>query len=159
MQSLYHLIVPTDLNVLETSQVYEPDSLVTDGFIHLAYKNQLAFIIKQFFVPSLLEKGVLNTSEALQEVALYLVEIDRVKLTAKVVNEPPVGLSPDRGASPEPTDNREHSLERDKSPEPIESLQPIESPELYPHLYGGLNREAIVKISPLKINAQGDYAI
>ncbi|MCL1124735.1 DUF952 domain-containing protein [Shewanella surugensis] len=40
MKSLYHLIIQTDLNVLDTSQVYEPDSLLTDGFIHLAYEAQ-----------------------------------------------------------------------------------------------------------------------
>ncbi|WP_299005128.1 DUF952 domain-containing protein [uncultured Shewanella sp.] len=129
MKNLYHLLQQADLNRLKESEEYEPDSLVLDGFIHLAYKEQLPFILQQFFVPALLKSGLLSEGEGLQNVGLYLVEIAFAKLTAKVVDELAVGLNK------------------------------LDSLELYPHLYGGLNREAILTISALHINAQGDYLI
>ncbi|WP_298772340.1 DUF952 domain-containing protein [uncultured Shewanella sp.] len=148
MKPLYHLIQQADLEQLKTSERYEPDSLALDGFIHLAYKEQLPFIIQQFFVPPFLKAGVLNKGEGLQQVGLYLVEITPERLTAKVVDEPAVGLSTDLAASTE-----SDSLEQDRSPERNKAT------ELYPHLYGALNREAIVTINSLHINALGDYVI
>lgn len=47
---LYHLLTESDYNEYQSTETYEPVSLKDEGFIHLAYKEQLQTIVDCFFV-------------------------------------------------------------------------------------------------------------
>ncbi len=110
MDKLFHIISKDDLQRALSLDYYAAESLEVEGFIHLAYENQLAKIIKLFFA------GAKN---------IYLLELDPSQLNAEVIDEAPVGIDNDG--------------------------------ELYPHLYGPINRNAISGYQELVIDNKGCF--
>lgn len=85
MKKIYHLIDSNSLRIAESTGFHKPDSLATEGFIHLAYKEQLAFIIRHF----------LSGAEG-----IYLLELDESQIAADVVEEAPAGIEDDGNLYP-----------------------------------------------------------
>ena len=104
--TLYHLLTAKHLSLIRRCDVYSPESLANEGFIHLAYAEQLGAIIKKY------HSGAEDT---------YLLYIDSTKLQAEVIVESGSGNN------------------------------------LYPHLYGPLNTEAVYQIYKLTVDARGTY--
>nr|WP_017106674.1 MULTISPECIES: DUF952 domain-containing protein [Vibrio] len=46
---LYHLLTESDYKEYQSTETYEPASLKDEGFIHLAYEEQLQKIVDCFF--------------------------------------------------------------------------------------------------------------
>ena len=80
---------------------YEAESLMTEGFIHCSFADQLEGVLRRYYS---------NAKKVL------ILTIEPEKLTSKLVNEPS-------------TNN-----------------------EIYPHIYGKINRAAIVKIEDRELS-------
>lgn len=98
MSLIYHIVSAADWAKQESQPSYEAASLLTEGFIHLSTKEQVAGTLNRYYqhVPDLL-----------------LLHVDSDKLTSDLHYE-------------------------------LATNQ-----ESFPHLYGPLNKEAIVQIEPL----------
>ena len=46
---LYHILTESQYNEYKNSEKYEPESFENEGFIHLAYKEQVQKVIDCFF--------------------------------------------------------------------------------------------------------------
>ena len=90
--TIYHIVLPEIWERFDGTN-YEADSLVTEGFIHCSFENQLDAVLGRYY------SG---------RDAVVLLEIDTDKLNSKLVVEPSTGG------------------------------------ENYPHIYGSINRDAIV---------------
>jgi len=77
---LYHILTKDDYEKYESLDNYEPDSFKEEGFIHLAYKDQLQKIMDCFFI---------GFTE------IYLLEIDKDAVAAYLRDESPVGTEDD----------------------------------------------------------------
>ncbi|MEZ8125031.1 DUF952 domain-containing protein [Vibrio splendidus] len=82
---LYHLLTENDYREYESTEIYEPTSFKDEGFIHLAYKQQLQKIVDCFF------EGVAQ---------VYLLEIDKSAVAKDLRDEPPVGAEDDGSLYP-----------------------------------------------------------
>ena len=82
---LYHLLTESDYKEYQSTETYEPASLKDEGFIHLAYEEQLQTIVDCFFV------GVTQA---------YLLEIDKSAIAKDLRDEPPVGAEGDGALYP-----------------------------------------------------------
>ena len=69
---IYHIVMPDKWNDFKGSN-YEHESLVTEGFIHCSFAEQLDEVLKRYF------SGV---------DAVTILEIDPEKLTSRLVVEP-----------------------------------------------------------------------
>ena len=85
MKKLYHIVNKSELETILQTQEYTPASLGSEGFVHLAYYEQLQTIISQFFVAT---------------TGVCLLEIDPNKLNFEVKNEAPVGIENDGNLYP-----------------------------------------------------------
>lgn len=92
---IYHIVLPEIWNDFLDADVYEAESLKTEGFIHCSFENQLEGVLERYYAG--FDK-------------VLLLEIDSEQLTSKLVNEPST------------------------------------NDEIYPHIYGVINREAIIGI-------------
>jgi len=99
---IYH-IVPVDLWAAFDTDLYKPQSLETEGFIHCSFEEQLDRVIGRYY------------SDA-RNIVVLGIETDR--LMSRVVNEPSTGN------------------------------------EIYPHIYGPVNRDAIVSVSTRRIDGK-----
>ena len=90
--TIYHIVLPEVWAAFD-GDLYEAESLGSEGFIHCSFAEQLDGVLQRYY----------SGSES-----VVLLEIDSDKLTSKLVNEPS-------------TNN-----------------------EIYPHIYGPINRDAIV---------------
>ena len=82
---LYHLLTESDYKEYQSAETYEPASLKDEGFIHLAYEEQLQKIVDCIFV------GVTQA---------YLLEIDKSAVARDLRDEPPVGTEDDGALYP-----------------------------------------------------------
>lgn len=93
---LYHILTTEAWALARKAQIYMPDPLAQEGFIHLSNKKQ---------VPVVLERHFKNKAD------LAMLHIDPLKLTSALKYEPV-----------------------------------YEQEDLYPHLYGPLNLDAVIKV-------------
>ena len=98
---IYHIVLPEVWEKVKAEKFYEADSLVSEGFIHCSFADQLEAVLERYYKDA--EKVLILT-------------IDVEKLTSKLVEEPS-------------TNN-----------------------EIYPHIYGQINAEAIVGIEERNLN-------
>ena len=92
---IYHIVLPDVWERFQGRPSYQAESLVTEGFIHCSYENQVAAVLKRYYSAA---KKVL------------ILKLDTEKLRSKLVEEPST------------------------------------NGEVYPHLYGRLNHNAVVSI-------------
>ena len=69
---IYHIVLPEKWNDLNGSN-YEHESLVSEGFIHCSFEEQLEEVLKRYF------RGIDTVT---------ILEIDPMKLTSRLVVEP-----------------------------------------------------------------------
>lgn len=93
---IYHIVLPEVWRDFEGKELYQADSLTTEGFIHCSFENQLEGVLERYYKNS---KRVL------------ILEIESEKLTSKLVNEPST------------------------------------NDEIYPHIYGKINMDSVVRVS------------
>lgn len=70
---IYHIVLPEVWERFKDKPSYQSDSLVTEGFIHCSYPNQLESVLKRYY--SAAEK-------------VLILKIDTEKLLSKLVKEP-----------------------------------------------------------------------
>lgn len=92
---IYH-IVPSDVWAAFDTDLYRPQTLDTEGFIHASFREQIDGVIARYYA----DAG-----------SLVVLGIETDRLMSRVVNEPSTGS------------------------------------EIYPHIYGPVNRDAIVSIA------------
>ncbi len=92
---IYHIVLPETWAKFANENLYEAESLLTEGFIHCSFDNQIAGVLDRYY------NGVKK---------VLILTIDSEKLTSKLVNEPSTAN------------------------------------EIYPHIYGKINKDAIVEI-------------
>lgn len=90
---IYHIVLPEKWAAFDTD-LYEAESLWTEGFIHCSFEPQLDEVIARYYS---------------DEERVVILEIDTDQLMSRVLNEPATGS------------------------------------EIYPHIYGPINRRAIVR--------------
>jgi uncharacterized protein (DUF952 family) len=91
MKRIFHVALPEKWAV--AGDLYEHESLATEGFIHCSFAEQLDGVLSRYF------DGATEVS---------ILEIDPAKLTSKLV------------------------------------IEPSTNGEGFPHIYGAINREAVV---------------
>ncbi len=101
--TIYHIVLPEVWKEFDGDEFYEAASLVTEGFIHCSFENQLDGVLERYY------PGVEK---------VLILEINPEKLTSKVAHEPS-------------TNN-----------------------EIYPHIYGKINREAIIGIKARELETE-----
>ena len=92
---IYHIVLPEIWEKLKDEYEYEAESLLSEGFIHCSYRNQLDEVLTRYYKSA----G-----------KVLILHINLHFLTAKFVAEP--------------STNR----------------------EIYPHIYGKINKSAIVDV-------------
>ena len=92
---IYHIVLPQVWERFKDKPSYEPESLVSEGFIHCSYPNQLEAVLKRYY------RGVER---------VLILKIDTEKVRSKLAKEAST------------------------------------NDELYPHIYGRLNVNAVVGI-------------
>lgn len=98
---IYHIVLPQDWERFKDRPSYQPESLVTEGFIHCSYPNQLDAVLKRYY-------------RRVERV--MILKIDTEKLLAKLAKEAST------------------------------------NGDLYPHIYGRINRNAIVEVEERIMN-------
>jgi uncharacterized protein (DUF952 family) len=89
---IYHIVLPDTWSAFD-SDIYEAESLKTEGFIHCSFEGQLDGVIERYYK---------------EHESIVILEIDSQRLMSRMVKEPS-------------TNN-----------------------EIYPHIYGPINRDAII---------------
>jgi uncharacterized protein (DUF952 family) len=126
---IYHITYKTHWALAKTSGLYEPESLTSEGFIHCCTEEQLPLIANFYFK---------------DRDGLVVLEIDEVKLKAEVRVEGASGASDDADE------------DRDDDDEPATSAAISDSIEhLFPHVYGPIEVEAVVRVADLVANDEG----
>lgn len=97
--TIYHIVLPEVWAAFD-GDLYEAESLGSEGFIHCSFENQLDGVLQRYY----------SGAES-----VVLLEIDSDKLTSKLVNEPST------------------------------------NDEIYPHIYGPINRDAIIEFEERRI--------
>lgn len=97
--TIYHIVLPEVWAAFD-GDLYEAESLGSEGFIHCSFENQLDGVLQRYY----------SDAES-----VVLLEIDSDKLTSKLVNEPST------------------------------------NDEIYPHIYGPINRDAIIEFEERRI--------
>ena len=98
---IYHIVLPDVWETFKDKELYEAESLATEGFIHCSFAEQLEGVLGRYY------QGVEK---------VLVMEINPDKLTSKLVNEPST------------------------------------NDEVYPHIYGKINVDAIVEIKERILN-------
>lgn len=97
---IYHIVLPKVWQEFKDEELYEAESLQSEGFIHCSFANQLDSVLDRYY-------------SGAGEVLVLTIETER--LTSRLVNEPS-------------TNN-----------------------EIYPHIYGRINRDAVVSVDTRQI--------
>lgn len=141
---ILHLISQQAWSQLAPGQPYAPESLQTEGFIHCTAGDAL-----------LIE--VANTVYRSQAGEFLVLDIDETKLTAEVRWEAPahpaaIAAESTGGAPVPPEAAAEYGL-----PGTAAASEPAQTPVTFPHIYGPLNRDAIVGVRRAVRNADGAF--
>jgi uncharacterized protein (DUF952 family) len=97
---IYHIVLPEKWAAFDTD-LYQAESLWTEGFIHCSFESQLDAVIDRYYAG---------------EDRVVVLEIETDALMSRVINEPSTGR------------------------------------EIYPHIYGPINRKAIVRTFERSVN-------
>ncbi len=97
---IYHIVTPEVWGKFKDEELYEAESLATEGFIHCSFEGQIEGVLERYY------KGVDK---------VLILEIETDKLFPKMVSEPSA------------------------------------NDELYPHIYGKINKHAIIGIEEKKL--------
>ena len=135
---ILHLIAEEAWTKLAPGQAYTPESLKAEGFIHCTSGDELLL-------------QVANTLYKSQPGEFLVLVIDETKLTAPVKWEAPTSVPPSETVVPStatltaapPEAAAEYGLPTMPAAGAVETAQP---PVTFPHIYGPLNREAVVDI-------------
>lgn len=76
---IYHILLPETWELVQGSTFYEAESLISEGFIHCSYENQLDGVLDRYY------------RDAPEVVVLAL---DPAKLTSPLVSEPSTNDEP-----------------------------------------------------------------
>lgn len=106
MNMIYHIISVDDWQAAQAKGTYEPESLVTAGFIHFSEQHQV-IAVANFVYPGRDD--------------LLLLVVDPALLQAELRYEPPIPPG-----------------------EADADLDTADQADLYPHLYGALNLDAVI---------------
>ncbi len=97
---IYHIVLPEVWENFTDKDLYEADSLHSEGFIHCSFAGQIDDVLRRYY--SNAEK-------------VFILEVDTEKLSSRLIEEPS-------------TNN-----------------------ELYPHVYGPIDQDAIIGIEEKQI--------
>ncbi len=98
---IYHIVLPEVWETFKDEELYEAESLTTEGFIHCSFEGQLEGVLERYYK---------DTDKVL------IMEIETEELLSKMVSEPST------------------------------------NDELYPHIYGKINKSSIVAIEERKLS-------
>ncbi|MEI7845391.1 MAG: DUF952 domain-containing protein [Chloroflexota bacterium] len=130
MSLIYHITSRTAADAARLSHEYRPESLEKEGFIHLSQRHQVSGVANSFY------KG---------QTDLVILVVDETLLKSELKYEAPVHPTP---SSSLPSTSP-HFGGTEGGPTP--------HPELFPHLYGPLNFDAVVDIVALPANPDGTF--
>jgi len=141
---ILHLVLKNDWDKLPPMQHYVPESIAKEGFIHCT-ANQAGLL------------KVANTFYRSIKGDFLVLEIDETKVNALVKWEAP--------AHPAPLPVVAATVSNGLPPEVINELgessrvvsAPVELPIQFPHIYGALNRDAVVGIRPILRAGDGTF--
>lgn len=141
---ILHLISQQTWSQLAPGQPYAPESLRTEGFIHCTAGDAL-----------LIE--VANAAYRSQPGEFLVLDIDETKLTAEVRWEAPahpaaIAAEATGEASVPPEATAEYGL-----PDATAAGEPASTGVVFPHIYGPLNRDAIVGVRRAVRAADGAF--
>src|SRR5258706_1111166 len=139
---IYHIIPRAPLASLRESGEYRPESLSREGFIHFSGLHQVLGVAEKFYSG---QRG------------LVLLEVDGSRLKAELKYEPPVHPLP-TGSVELP---RNEDFSRDKRLRySNELIEPDPSAdELFPHLYGPLNFDAVIAVYDFEPDSGGKFSL
>ncbi|MCL5995696.1 MAG: DUF952 domain-containing protein [Chloroflexi bacterium] len=143
---ILHLVSKAEWEAKPSDQPYLPDAFSKDGFIHCTQGDELLLQVADNYY-----KGVPGDFLAL------VIDESKVQAPVKweppdtgpVISEPPASQGPSEPApntiEPPPEVKAEYGTES-LSPSPLLPLSPAPQAQTFPHIYGPLNRDAIVEI-------------
>jgi uncharacterized protein (DUF952 family) len=140
MTLIYHITTrDASLNARQTGE-YRTESLAKDGFIHLSQLHQVLGVANAFYVG---------------QKDLVILVVDTSRLKAELKYEAPA--HPSVSSSIESAKNEGFS--RDKSLSNSDGLSgaDLSADQLFPHLYGPLNFDAIVSVVNFPVLADGKF--
>jgi uncharacterized protein (DUF952 family) len=152
---ILHLISKSDWDAQPANEPVRAKSLESEGFIHCTSGDDLML-------------QVANTFYKDQPGDFLVLEIDETKVMAEVKWEPPAPMAgePARldAGQPQAADVLPPEVKAEfgdqpasVSPEPAEAPAASAPPTLFPHIYGPLNRDAIVGMRKLVRAADGSF--
>lgn len=141
---ILHLVSKADWDATPADQPYRAASLEGEGFIHATNGEELMLEVANAFYKD-------------QAGEFLLLHIDESKLTSEVKWEAPAPLS--GGAEEQQSGERPPEVKAEFGESaPAPSAQPLDpATPLFPHIYGPINRDAIVSISSAVRTADGAF--
>jgi uncharacterized protein (DUF952 family) len=149
---ILHLVSKADWEAAPADQPYRAASLEREGFIHATGGEALMLDVANAFYKD-------------QPGEFLLLHIDESKLSSEVKWEAPVPLG--RGAEVPSSSGEKSAQGTDRPPEVKAEFgdsalnqtpqPPTPSAPLFPHIYGPINRDAIVRISSAVRTADGAF--
>lgn len=136
---ILHLIAQETWSQLASGQRYAPESLQTEGFIHCTAGDTL-----------LIE--VANAMYRSQPGEFLVLDIDETKVAAEVRWETPAHPAAIAAESTAPEAAAEYGL-----PDAVAAGKPAPTATTFPHIYGPLNRDAIVGVRRAVRAADGAF--
>lgn len=128
---ILHLVSKADWDALKADQPYVAASLASEGFIHCTAGEALMLDVANRFYKE-------------QPGEFLLLEIDESKLTSEVKWEAPADPKPAPAAETPPETKAEYG---EQAPAAV----------LFPHVYGPINRDAVVQVRKAVRDASGAF--
>lgn len=144
---IFHLVSKKEWEALLPKRPYTPSTYLKDGFIHCSGDEVTVL-------------GVANRFYKDVPGDVLLLVIDETKLTSTLKWEAPSHPNSDAVAKPMPSLILPPEVIAEIGPEAEAFAQPVPQPQTepqFPHIYGPLNREAIVDIRVFTRGADGAY--
>ncbi len=138
---ILHLVARTDWDASPIDQPYLPEAYAKDGFIHCTQGDALLLQVANRFYKD-------TPGEFLT------LEIDESKVQAEIRWEAPSAPQPPAA----PAAEMPPEVQAEFGPATAEGAQPEAPPApLFPHIYGPLNRDAIVAVRLMARSADGTF--
>ncbi len=128
---ILHLVSKADWDALKADQPYAAASLASEGFIHCTAGEALMLDVANRFYRD-------------QPGEFLLLEIDEAKLTSEVKWEAPADPKPAPAAETPPETKAEYG-------------EQTRAAVLFPHVYGPINREAVLQVRKAVRDASGTF--